>query len=86
MDDKSANECLPDISGCMPTSNSMSGIPVDPDGNPRESGEESPTPDIETHRAVALNDLSASSETIQTIAFQIGQCSGLLAMTMEVTT
>jgi len=47
-DDESTNVRLPDIGWSTPTINSTSEIPVDPDGKPRESGEDSPTPDIET--------------------------------------
>ena len=45
--DKSTNVQLPDIGLSTPTINSMSEIPVDRDGKPRESCEDSPTPDIE---------------------------------------
>jgi len=45
--DESINLRLPDIGGSMPTINLTSEIPVDPDGKPWESGEDSPTPDIE---------------------------------------
>jgi hypothetical protein len=59
---------------------------MDPDGKPRESGEDSPTPDIEILGATAFDDLLASDETIETFALRIGECSGLLGATMEVTT
>jgi hypothetical protein len=41
---------------------------MDPDGNPRERGEDSPTPDIEIRGETAFNDLLASDETIETVA------------------
>jgi len=84
--DKSTKVRLPDIGGSTPTINTTSEIPVDPDGNPRESGEDSPTPDIEILGATAFDDLLASDETIETFALRIGECSGLLGATMEVTT
>jgi len=59
---------------------------VDPNGKPRESGEDIPTPDIEILGATTFNDLLASVETIETFALRIGECSGLLGATMEVTT
>jgi hypothetical protein len=84
--DESTNVRLPDIGGSTPTINSTSEIPMDPDGKPRESGEDSPTPDIEILGATAFDDLLASDETIETFALRIGECSGLLGATMEVTT
>ena len=84
--DESTNVRLPDIGGSTPTINTTSEIPVDPDGKPRESGEDSPTPDIEILGATACDDLLASDETIETFALRIGECSGLLGATMEVTT
>jgi len=84
--DVSTNVQLPDIGGSTPTINSMSEIPVDPDGKPRESGEESHTPDIEILGATAFDDLLASDETIETFGLRIGECSALLGATMEVTT
>jgi hypothetical protein len=66
--------------------NSMLEIPVDPDGKPRESNEDSPTPDIKILGATAINDLLPSDVTIEIFALRIGQCSGLLGATMEVTT
>jgi hypothetical protein len=59
---------------------------VDPDGKPRESGEDSRTPDIKILGATAFDDLLASDETIETFALRSGECSGLLGATMEVTT
>jgi hypothetical protein len=59
---------------------------VDPDGTPCESDEDSSTPDIEILAATAFDDLLASDETIETFALRIGECSGLLGATMEVTT
>jgi hypothetical protein len=85
-DDESTNVRLPDIGGSTPTINTTSEIPVDRDGKPRESGEDSPTPDIEILGATAFDDLLASDETIETFALRIAQCSGLLGATMEVTT
>jgi len=84
--DESTNVRLPDIGGSTPTIDWMSEIPVDPNGKPRETGEDSPTPDIEILGANAFDDLSASDETIETFALRIGECSGLLGATMEVTT
>jgi len=52
----------------MPTINLTSEIPVDPDGKPRESSEDSPTSDIEILRATAFKDFLASDETIETFA------------------
>jgi len=85
-DDKSTNVRLPDIGGSTPTINSMSETAVNPNGKPRESGEDSSTTDIEILGATAFDDLSASDETIETFGLQIGECSGLLGATMEVTT
>jgi hypothetical protein len=84
--DDCTNVWLPDIGGSTPTINSTSEIPVDPDGQPMERIEYSPTPDIEILRATAFDDLFASDETIETLALRIGECSGLLGATMEVTT
>jgi hypothetical protein len=85
-DDKSTNVWLPDIGESTPTINSTSEIPVDPDGKPRESGEDSPTPNMEILEATTFDDLLPSNETIETDALHIGECSGLLGATMEVTT
>jgi hypothetical protein len=85
-DDESTNVRLPDIGGSTPTINSTSEIPVDPDGKPRESGEDSPAPDIEILGATAFDDILASDVTIETFILQIGECSGLLGATVEVTT
>jgi hypothetical protein len=41
---------------------------VDPDGKPRDSIEDSPTPDIEIFKATAFDDLLPSDETIETFA------------------
>jgi len=84
--DESTNVWLPDIGGSMPTINSTTEIPVDPNGKPREGGEDSPTPDIEILGETAFDDLLASDETIETFALRIGECSGLLGAVMEVTT
>ena len=85
-DDESTNVPLPNIGVSMLTINSTSQIPVNPDGKPRESGEDSPTPDIEILGATAFDNLLGSDETIETFPLQIGDCSGLLGATMEVTT
>jgi hypothetical protein len=61
-------------------------IPADIDGHSRESGEDCPTPDIVILGATTFDDLLASDETIETFAIPIGECSGLLGATMEVTT
>jgi hypothetical protein len=63
--DESTNGWLPDIGGSTPAINSTSEIPVDPDGKPRESGENSPTPDIEIFGSTAFHHLFASDETIE---------------------
>ena len=78
LDDESANVWLADIGGCTPTINLMSEIPVDPDSKPRESSEDSPTPDSEILRATTFDDLLASDEIIKTFTLLIGECSGLL--------
>jgi hypothetical protein len=85
-DDESTNVRLRDIGGSTPMFISMSEIPLDPDGKPRESGEDSPAPDIEILRATAFDDLLASDETIETFALRIGECSGLPGATMVFTT
>jgi len=85
-DDESTNLPLRDIGESTPTINSTSEIPVDEDGQPRESGEDSPTPDIKILGATAFDDLLASDKTIETFALRIGGCSGLLGATPEVTT
>jgi len=46
----------------MPTINSTSEIPLDPAGKAMESGEETPTSDIEILRATAFDELLASDE------------------------
>jgi len=84
--DESTKVRLLDIVGSKPMINSTSQIPVDPNGKPTYSGEDSPTPDIEIFGANAFDDLSASDETIETFALRIGECSGLLGATMEATT
>jgi len=53
---------------------------------PKEGGEDSPTLDIEIFGATVFDDLLASDETIDTLALPIGERSGLLGGTMEVTT
>jgi hypothetical protein len=85
-DDESTNVWLPDIGRCMPTINSMSEILVDRDGKPTESGKDSATPEIEILGPTAFNHLLASHETIETFTLRIGECSGLLGATTEVTT
>jgi len=84
-DDESTNVRMPDIGRSMPMINSTSEIPADPDGNPRESSDDSPTPNIEILGATAFDDRLASDETIEIFALRIGECSGL-GGTMEVTT
>jgi hypothetical protein len=59
---------------------------VDSNGKPRESGEDSPTPDIEILGATAFEYLLASDKTIETFTLRFGECSGLVGATMEVTT
>jgi hypothetical protein len=85
-DDQSTNVWLPDIGGSTPIINSTSEITVDPDGKLRESGEDSPTRDFEKLRATAFDNHFASDGTIETFALRIGECSGQLGATMEVTT
>jgi hypothetical protein len=85
-DDESTNLQLADVGGSMATSNLMSEIPVDPDGKPRETSEDSYTPDIEIVRVTALNDLLARDDTIQIFMLHIWKCTGLLGPTMKVTT
>jgi len=67
-DDESTNVRLPDIGWNMLTINLTSEIPLDRDGKQRESGEDSPTPDIEILGATAFNDLLARDVTIETFA------------------
>jgi hypothetical protein len=55
--DESTNVRLPGIGGSTPMINSTSDIPVDPNGTPRESGEDSPTPEIEIIGETAFDDL-----------------------------
>jgi len=64
---------------------SMSEIPVDPDGNPRPQCEDSPTPGIEILGATEFDHLFARDEIIETFTLGFGECSGLLGATMEVT-
>jgi hypothetical protein len=66
--DECTNVRLPDIGGSTPTINSTSEFPVDPNGQPRESSEDSPTPDIGILGATAFDDLLASDESIETFA------------------
>jgi len=49
-------------------------------------GEDNRTPDIETVRATAFDNLLASDAIIVSFALRIGECSGMLGATMEVTT
>ena len=85
-DDESTNVRLSDIGGSTLTINLTSEIPVGPDRKPRESGEDSPTPDIAILGATAFNDLIASDETIETFTLRIGECCGLPGATVEITT
>jgi hypothetical protein len=64
----------------------MSEIPVDPDGYQRKSGGDSPTRDNIILGATAFDDLLASDQTIEPFPLRIGECSGLLGATREVTT
>jgi hypothetical protein len=84
-DDDSTNVRLPDIGASTLTINSTSEITLPPDGKPRESGEDSHTPDIKIIGAIAFNELLTSDESIETFALHIGVGSGLLGVTMEVT-
>lgn len=56
-----------------------------PEGQQRESGVDSPSPDIVILAATAFHNHYASDETMETYALQIGECSGLLEATMDVT-
>jgi len=78
--DESTNVRIPDIGWSTPTINSTSAIPVDPDGKPRETGEDSPTPDFEILWATALDDLLASDETIETFALRIASATTLVSV------
>jgi hypothetical protein len=84
-DDKSTNEWLPAIGGHTPTIHSTSEFPVHPNTKPTEIGEQSPTPDIEMRREPSFEDSLDINETIKSFAPRIGECSGLLGVTMEVT-
>jgi hypothetical protein len=82
-DDESTNVQLADIGGSTLTINLTSEIPVDPDGEPSVSSEDSPTTDIEIPRATAFDDLLASDETHKILALSLGERIGLLGATME---
>ena len=58
---------------------------MDPEGKPRESGEDSRTPNNELLGATAFDDLCASNETFKTLALRIREFRGLQGATMEVT-
>jgi len=82
-DDESTNVKLADIGGSTLTINLTSESPVDPDGEPTVSSEDSPTADIEIPRATAFDDLLASDETNEILALSLGERIGLLGATME---
>ena len=84
-DHKISDVLLTDISVSTPMIDSMSEIPVDPDGNPRPQCEDSPTPGIEILGATEFDHLFARDEIIETFTLGFGECSGLLGATMEVT-
>jgi len=85
-DDRSPNVRRPVIGGCTPTSKLTSEIPMDPDRQPMEWSEDSPTPEIEILGDTAFDNFSASDETIETFALRIRECRGMLGATIEVTT
>jgi hypothetical protein len=51
-----------------------------------ERDEDTPAPDIERLGATAFDDLLAGEEVVEAFALQIGECTGLLGATMEITT
>lgn len=67
-DKEGTNVRLRDIGGSQRTINVTLEIPVDLEEEPRESGEDSPTPDIEILQATTFEDLLASDQTIETFA------------------
>jgi len=74
-DDESTNVQLPDIGRSTATIYSTSENPVDPDGKRRESGEDSPTADIEMLEATTFYDILISDDIIKTLALRIWECS-----------
>jgi hypothetical protein len=64
----------------------MAQIPVDPDGQLRESGDDSSTPDIEIFGATTVNHLFGTDKPIKTFTQRIGECNGLPGTTLEITT
>lgn len=59
---------------------------MDAHRQPRESGVDSPTLDIEILDAAAFNNLKASDESIKTILASISECSRVLGVTAVFTT
>jgi len=51
-----------------------------------ERDEDTPAPDIELLGATAFDDLLAGEEVVEAFALRIGECTGLLGATMEITT
>jgi hypothetical protein len=51
-----------------------------------ECDEDTPAPYIELLGVTAFNDLLAGEEVVEVIALRIGECTGLLGATMEITT
>jgi len=51
-----------------------------------ERDEDTPAPDIELLGATAFDDLLAGEEVVVAFALRIGECTGLLGATMEITT
>jgi len=51
-----------------------------------EHDEDTPAPDIELLGATAFDDLLAGKEVVEAFAIRIGECTGLLGATMEITT
>jgi len=56
-DDESTKVQWPHIGGSTSMFNLMSEMPVDPDGKPRKSGEDSPTQDMEILGATGFDHL-----------------------------
>jgi len=51
----------------------------------QERDEDTPAPDNELLGATAFDDLLAGEEVVEAFALQIGECTGLLGATMEIT-
>jgi hypothetical protein len=75
-----------DVVGSTPIINLGSEISVDPEGEPRESSENSSTLDVGILGETALDDMLGSCEAIKTFALRIGKCGALLGAPMKVLT